>query len=78
MGLESLKSGQRSSQDAELNTRIAQSFVEMPGLFAELAAHIRQCEVGAVFITEYFDLTRGSDLARRRLESGDGALTIFT
>lgn len=59
--LESLKSGQRSSQDAELNARIAQSFDEMPGLFADLAAHIRQCEIGAVFITEYFDLTRGSD-----------------
>lgn len=59
--LESLKSGQRSSQDAELNARIAQSFEELPGLFAELANHIRRCEVGTVFITEYFDLTRGSD-----------------
>lgn len=57
----SLASGVRCSQNAELNERISQSFDEMPGLFDELAAHIRSCEVGAVFITEYFDLTRGSD-----------------
>ena len=59
--IESLQGGQRCSQNAELNETIRQSFEEMPDRFAELADHIRRCEVGAVFITEYFDLTRGSD-----------------
>jgi lysophospholipase L1-like esterase len=59
--VESLKSGERCSENDELNARIDRSFAEMPALFAQLATHIRQCEVGAVFITEYFDLTRGSD-----------------
>jgi hypothetical protein len=59
--IESLATGRRCSQNAELNEDIRESFADMPAQFARLAAHIRQCDVGAVFITEYFDLTRGSD-----------------
>ncbi len=59
--VESLGAGQRCSQNVELNETIRASFEAMPGEFARLATHIRRCEVGAVFITEYFDLTRGSD-----------------
>ncbi len=59
--LESVKGGQRPSQDPELNTRIAVGFTTMSNEFTRLATHIRRCEVGEVFITEYFDLTHGSD-----------------
>ena len=57
----SLKTGVRPSQNAELNQAIDESFVAMSRSFAQLAARIERCEVGEVFITEYFDLTRGAD-----------------
>lgn len=59
--IESLADGVRCSRNAELNETIQQSFEEMPAEFARLASHIGRCNVGAVFITEYFDLTRGGD-----------------
>jgi hypothetical protein len=59
--LESLGSGVRCSGNVELNEAIRQSFEAMPGKYAMLASHIARCDIGEVFITEYFDLTRGSD-----------------
>lgn len=57
----SLKTGVRPSQNVELNRAIDDSFAAMSNKFDRLAARIERCQVGEVFITEYFDLTRGHD-----------------
>lgn len=59
--IQSAGQGTPPSQNVILNAVIRASFSVMAALFDDLAVTIDSGDVGEVFITEYFDMTRNSD-----------------